>query len=220
MSKSSRTYELEEVIALATAKSNRVGCPEVGLDDYGIVDYISMDVGGAQTVRCYELKISKSDFLSENKKSFVGDFNYYVLPVELWGSVKNYVEKGIGVWLVDKRGNVTCERQASRMECQMPRGRVLGKILRALNREHLKHSEEAWRARQLAKKVSDVGGAELSVGDEVEYKGSLYVVDAIEYERDNTRLKPECVLVAKSPGTSPEAVKLPASVARKSQPTV
>ena len=33
--------------------------------------------------RCYEIKTSKSDFKSKAKKSFVGDFNYFVLMQKL-----------------------------------------------------------------------------------------------------------------------------------------
>lgn len=198
MTKSQRTYELEEVITLATARSDRIGCPEVGLDDFGIVDYISMDIGGAKTVRCYELKVSKSDFLSDNKKTFIGDFNYYVLPTEIYHEVKNYVEDGIGIWLVDKHGRIECKRQASRMTCQMPRKRIMGKILRALNRENLKHVEKDWRDRQIAKKVKDAGGAEVLPGDVVEYRGDQYTVISIDYMRDDTSLEPICTIESES----------------------
>ena len=81
--KSEKTYELEEIITLATSRANRIGCPEVTLDDNGIVDFICMDLDGEKIVRCYELKITKSDFLSDAKKTFIGEFNYYVIPSEL-----------------------------------------------------------------------------------------------------------------------------------------
>lgn len=187
MSKSEKTYELEEIITIACARPDRVGCPEVSLDDWGIVDFISMDVGGAKTIRCYELKISKSDFLSDAKKSFVGDFNYYVIPTELWDSVKGHVEKGVGVWVVDRHGHVSVKKQASKMPCKLDRGRTLGKILRALNRENLKHCEKQWRARQLDKKVADYVGAGLEVGDIVEYRDERYRIVSINYDRDQMR---------------------------------
>lgn len=195
MTKSHRTYELEEIITLATARPNRIGCAEVGLDDYGIVDYISMDLSGAQTVRCYELKISKSDFLSDNKKTFIGDFNYYVLPTELYYEVRNLVEDGIGIWLVDKKGHIECKQQATRMECVMSRKRIMGKILRALNRENLKHTEQSWRERQLAKRVDDGGGAEIAVGDRVSYRGEIWEIESVDYSRDETSLEPTLTLV-------------------------
>lgn len=180
---------------MATARSNRVGCPEVTLDEFGIVDFISMDIGGARTVRCYELKISKSDFLSDAKKTFIGDFNYYVIPTELWMSIKGYVEPGIGVWTVDNNGRVAVKKQAKRMVCQMDRSRVLTKILRGLNRENLKHCENSWRERQMKKKVADTVGGNISVGDIVEYKNQEYRVIEIEYERDQMSMNPTLVIV-------------------------
>ena len=195
MSKSQKTYELEEIISMATARPNRVGCPEVTLDDYGIVDFVSMDIDGARTVRCYELKISKSDFLSDAKKTFIGDFNYYVIPTELWMSVKGHVEPGVGVWTVDSNGHVSVKKQAKRMKCQMSRSRIMTKILKALNRENLKHCENSWRHRQMQKKVSDTVGGAISVGDSIEYRGEMYDVIEIEYERDQMAMTPTLVIV-------------------------
>jgi hypothetical protein len=190
MSKSSKTYELEEIITLACARMNRVGCPEVTLDDWGIVDFVSMDMDGARTVRCYELKISKSDFLSDAKKTFIGDFNYYVIPTELWQDIKGHVEPGIGVWTIDKHGNPSVKKKAQKMQCKMDRNRVLGKILRALNRENLKHCEQSWRHRQLEKRVPDTRGSALRVGDVVEYRGDNYEIVEIEYNRNDFSMQP------------------------------
>ena len=47
---------------------------------------------------CYEIKISKSDFHSRAIKSFVGEYNYYLMPDELYEQVKNEIEKDIGVY--------------------------------------------------------------------------------------------------------------------------
>lgn len=47
---------------------------------------------------CYEIKISKSDFHSKAIKSFVGDYNYYLMPDELYEQVKNEIEKNIGIY--------------------------------------------------------------------------------------------------------------------------
>lgn len=190
MSKSEQTYELEEIITLANARANRIGCAEVTLDDYGIVDFISMDLNGARTIRCYELKVSKSDFLSDAKKSFVGDFNYYVIPTTLWDSVKGLVEKGVGVWVVDKHGNPSVKKKASKMECKLDRKLVMIKILRALNRENLKHCEKSWLSRQLHKKVADFHGAALELGDFVEYRGRAYKIVEIDYARENMSMSP------------------------------
>lgn len=213
MSKSEKTYELEEIITLACARPDRIGCPEVTLDDYGIVDFISMDINGARTVRCYELKISKSDFLSDAKKSFIGDFNYYVIPTELYDSVKGHVEKGIGVWVVDKHGHISVRKRASRMECQMDRSRIMGKILRALNRENLKHCEQSWRTRQLDKKISDFVGAAIEVGDTVEYRNEQYRVVSINYDREQMNMSHTLTLSPLGHGNDIDEIK--PSIVRK-----
>ena len=38
--------------------------------------------------RCYELKVTKADFRSTAKPSFVGHYNYFVLPSKLYEEVK------------------------------------------------------------------------------------------------------------------------------------
>lgn len=194
MSKSEKTYELEEIITLANARANRIGCAEVTLDDWGIVDFISMDLNGARTIRCYELKVSKSDFQSDAKKTFVGDFNYYVIPTELWDSVKGLVEKGVGVWVIDKHGNPSVRKKATRMDCKVDRNRIMGKILRALNRENLKHCEKSWLDRQMQKRVSDFRGSSLQVGDAVEYRGQTCRIIEIDYEREGMSMVPTVVI--------------------------
>lgn len=59
------------------------------------VDYITYDTKGIW--RCYEVKVSKSDFYSSAKKTFVGHYNYYVMPKELYEQVKGDIAPHIGV---------------------------------------------------------------------------------------------------------------------------
>ena len=192
--KSEKTYELEEIITLATSRANRIGCPEVTLDDNGIVDFICMDLDGEKIVRCYELKITKSDFLSDAKKTFIGEFNYYVIPSELWMSVKNYVEPWVGVWLVSPQGRPYVKKKAVRRPCQMDKKRIMGKILRALNRENLKHATGKWRERRLAAKVGDISGRSLLPGDIVDYRQERYRIVSIDYSSSNLEMQHICVL--------------------------
>ena len=46
---------------------------------------------------CYEVKISKADFRNKNGHNFVGNLNYYVMPMELYKSVKDLIPPDIGV---------------------------------------------------------------------------------------------------------------------------
>lgn len=50
---------------------------------------------------CYEIKISKSDFHSKATKSFVGDYNYYIMPEKLCKKVIDEIPKEIGVYSYD-----------------------------------------------------------------------------------------------------------------------
>lgn len=51
------------------------------------------------TFRCYELKVSKSDFYSKAKLTFEGHYNYFVIPHTLYKTVINDVPKEIGVYV-------------------------------------------------------------------------------------------------------------------------
>lgn len=68
------------------------------------VDYMTMDSEGI--FRCYEIKVSKSDFKSKAAKTFAGHFNYFVMPAELWEELKDadamryYLIRGIGIYTV------------------------------------------------------------------------------------------------------------------------
>lgn len=70
---------------------------------YGIVDTLAYSVKGNErkgythTWRCYEIKVSKADFYSKSKVTFVGNLNYYVMPIELYREVKQDIPAGIGV---------------------------------------------------------------------------------------------------------------------------
>lgn len=46
---------------------------------------------------CYEIKSSVEDFHSKNGHNFIGDFNYYVMPLEVYEKVKNEIPFRIGV---------------------------------------------------------------------------------------------------------------------------
>lgn len=61
------------------------------------VDYITYDTKGIW--RCYEIKVSKSDFHSNAKKTFVGHYNYFVLTNELYEEVKDEIPNSIGVYV-------------------------------------------------------------------------------------------------------------------------
>lgn len=192
--KSEETYRLEAIITLATWKPGMVGCAEVGLGKAGIVDYVTMELGGERLIRCYELKITKSDFLSDAKKTFAGDYNFYVIPSELWDSVRAYIEPWVGCWTIDRDGKAHPKKAAKRMRPVIDRTYVMGRIVLALERQHLKYVEKDWQDVQLAKPITDYDGVHVSIGCQVRWHGKPWVVTDITRERMDTVLEPICHL--------------------------
>jgi len=70
------------------------------------VDAISANI--QHEIRCYEIKTSKADFLSTAKKTFIGHYNYFVMPHELYEELK--AEKLLG-WQWDKIGILTIKKE-------------------------------------------------------------------------------------------------------------
>lgn len=52
---------------------------------------------------CYEVKSSSEDFHSKNGRNFVGDYNYYVMPEEVYEKVKNEIPYRVGVFVPEKK---------------------------------------------------------------------------------------------------------------------
>jgi len=46
---------------------------------------------------CYEVKITVSDFKSNNGHNFHGNENYYVVPIEIYESIKELVPEEVGI---------------------------------------------------------------------------------------------------------------------------
>ncbi len=97
--KTKKTLKLEQDIYNATKKVGVFGCFEVTIGFFGKerVDYMTYDTKGI--FRCYEIKVSKSDFHSNAKLSFVGHYNYYVLTRKLYEEVKDEIPDWVGIYV-------------------------------------------------------------------------------------------------------------------------
>ena len=101
--KNETTQKLELAIRRATSKIGVFRCMEVTIgfsndNKYGRVDYLTVDT--KNLVRCYEIKSSISDFRSKAKWTFVGHYNYFVLPSrELYEEIKDEIPKHVGVYV-------------------------------------------------------------------------------------------------------------------------
>lgn len=111
--KTELTKQVEKAIIRTSGATGAgvYGCLEVTLGDcYGHerVDYMTMDC--KDIFRCYEIKTSKSDFYSKAKKSFVGDYNYFVFDKQTYETVKNDIDMkyyGVGIYVYN--GGDTCK---------------------------------------------------------------------------------------------------------------
>lgn len=165
MAKTEKTKQIEAALWKQAVKQGVYGCFEVtigvGWSVDGIVDFITYDSCGE--FRCYEVKVSKSDYKSKAKLSFEGDFNYYVIPEELLCELRKDVEKelseyewnrnkdnskaydermknsGIGLITVDNHGNLTTRIKPKRKHLKaMQRSNLLESMVRSQSRELIK----------------------------------------------------------------------------------
>lgn len=97
---------------------------------------------------CYEVKSSVEDFHSKNGHNFLGDFNYYVMPEEVYAVVSNEIPYRVGV-LVPERKNYRGEwydlksiKKAKRQDRARPVSEMLLMMFRSAARDYTKKKEE------------------------------------------------------------------------------
>ena len=131
--KTEETKRLEKAIWKGTNRQGVFGCFEVTIGWFGKerVDYMTYDTKGV--FRCYEIKVSKSDFHSNCHNSFLGDLNYYVLPPALYEEIKEEIPEDIGVY-VERGGFVHSVKRAKR-RTEVDRDTLKNSLIRSLCRE-------------------------------------------------------------------------------------
>ena len=130
MSKTEVTKQLEDCIYKSTQKMGVFGCFEVtiGFGGRERVDYMTYDTKGI--FRCYEIKCTKSDFYSKAKKSFIGNYNYYVLTKELYEEVKEDIPKHVGIYVFSE-----LIKKPQKIELQIDKDILKDSMIRSLARE-------------------------------------------------------------------------------------
>lgn len=128
--KTEETEHLERCIRSATHKMGVYGCFEVTIGFAGSerVDYITYDTKGVW--RCYEIKASKADFRSKAAKSFIGNYNYYVMPGSLYDAVKDEIPPHIGVYVGGE-----CVKKAKKQPLNVDEGILKDSMIRSLYRD-------------------------------------------------------------------------------------
>lgn len=133
------TKDIEKVLYNHLWKLGTYLCFEVAMPRVKErVDLLQYDTKGIW--RFYELKISKSDFYSKCKHTFLGHYNYYVLPPDLYEKVKDDIPKNIGIYIVTER-KCYCKKKAIYQKLQVDKDKLMFNFMQALSREYSKR----WR---------------------------------------------------------------------------
>ena len=173
IAKTQLTLDMEEALYFYGLEQNEIIVEEVSMPDgLGIVDTLACRTkpDGTYEWRCYELKVSKSDFKSTAKISFIGNYNYYVMPKPLYDAVKNEIPNYIGAMVylpfdnelesdALTKGSLTIMKKASRQELLVEEGQLMNSFLHSLFREvrkakKLEKGLQLYRSDELFKELS------------------------------------------------------------------
>lgn len=99
---------------------------------------------------CYEIKSSVEDFASPNGHNYLGDYNYYVMPEDVYAAVKSKLPFYVGVFVPGGTiwGGLKSVRNARRKDREKPLAEMLLMMWRSDRRELVK-------ARSAQKKEQD-----------------------------------------------------------------
>ena len=90
---------------------------------------------------CYEVKSSVEDFHSKNGHNFIGDFNYYVMPEEVYEKVKNEIPYFVGVYVPESKHysgqwyNLKSIKKARKKDRDRPVSEILLMMFRSCARD-------------------------------------------------------------------------------------
>lgn len=151
MAKTPLTKKMEKQLFFHTNKMGTFGCMEVtiGLNQRKVerVDYMTYDT--QKTFRCYEIKTSKADFMSKSQLSFVGHYNYLVIPYELLPDIeetekyKALIAIGVGVITGGHRRHMSCVKRPRKQTVNTKmQNKLLDSMIRSLSRDTNKYYVE------------------------------------------------------------------------------
>jgi hypothetical protein len=190
IAKTELTEKIEQALYKETIQK-AFGCHEVTIGYFGKgrVDYMTMDF--KDIFRCYEIKISKSDFHSEHGHNFVGNYNYYVMPKELFEEVKEEIPKEIGVYgSYESRDTIFLEllKKSKKQELKVETDILKNSMIRSLSREVTKFyntCDEKYinklkkRIDKLEKQYDESNRRRMDIGNEL-----FFIKDKLENPND------------------------------------
>ena len=135
----SRIYWAREVTFDYTT-SNRIRV------DYMRFEPLNTTISGIEKgdFYCYEIKSSVEDFHSKNGHNFIGDYNYYVMPSEVYQRVSAEIPFGVGVYCPTGSSLVSV-KQARRMNRIRSVTEMLPMMFRSANRDRMKGDSKELR---------------------------------------------------------------------------
>lgn len=83
---------------------------------------------------CYEVKSSVEDFNSKNGHNFIGDFNYYIMPHDVYVNVENKIPYNVGVYCPNS-GELRSVKKAKRKDRDKPLSEMLLMMFRSATRD-------------------------------------------------------------------------------------
>ena len=86
---------------------------------------------------CYEIKSSVADFKSKNGHNFIGDYNYYVMPNDVYIAVADQIPWDVGV-AIPELGGLYIAKKARRKDRTRPTSEMLLMMWRSSRREVVK----------------------------------------------------------------------------------
>lgn len=143
--KTNLTKEIEKALIARTQNQKGVyGALEVTSTktSYGAgyerCDYVEFT--SASEITCYEIKISLSDFLSQNKQTYLGDRNYLVIPEKLLKKINesHHLQGGVEVIVYDQGRFQVAKRCSKRIVSISERVALLEGIARSASRDFMK----------------------------------------------------------------------------------
>lgn len=83
---------------------------------------------------CYEVKSSVEDFRSKNGHNFIGDFNYYIMPEEVYAAVCLEIPHKVGVYCPEGT-ELRSAKKARRQDRERPVSEMLLMMFRSAARD-------------------------------------------------------------------------------------
>ena len=90
---------------------------------------------------CYEVKSSVEDFHSKNGHNFIGDYNYYVMPEDVYATVSLEIPYYVGVLVPDSKNwkgdwyDLKSVKKAKRRDRNRPFAEMLFMMFRSCSRD-------------------------------------------------------------------------------------